>query len=148
MFPLYTGISIAAMVLSGWALDRWGTARLIPYMQLPMVVAFVLFSISNGPVTTLFGFVFLGVTTGANTTLPNAFWAEFYGTGHIGSIKAMAAAIMVFGSAIGPGLTGVGIDLGLGIEAQYLLVATYFVFTSVMMGIGITRARPDLARAS
>ena len=148
MFPLYTGISIAAMVLSGWALDRWGTARLIPYMQLPMVVAFVLFSISTGPVTTLFGFVFLGVTTGANTTLPNAFWAEFYGTGHIGSIKAMAAAIMVFGSAIGPGLTGVGIDLGLGIEAQYLLVATYFVFTSVMMGIGITRARPDLARAS
>ena len=148
MFPLYTGISIAAMVLSGWALDRWGTARLIPYMQLPMVVAFVLFSISTGPLTTLFGFVFLGVTTGANTTLPNAFWAEFYGTGHIGSIKAMAAAIMVFGSAIGPGLTGVGIDLGLGIEAQYLLVATYFVFTSVMMGIGITRARPDLARAS
>jgi MFS family permease len=148
MFPLYTGISIAAMILSGWALDRWGTARLIPYMQLPMVVAFILFASAGEPVTILFGFVFLGITTGANTTLPNAFWAEFYGTGNIGSIKAMAAAIMVFGSAIGPGLTGVGIDLGLGIEAQYLLVAAYFVFTSLMMGIGITRARPDLTRAA
>ena len=148
MFPLYTGVSIGSMVLSGWALDRWGTARLIPFMQLPMVVAFILFSVANGPITTLLGFVFLGITTGANTTLPNAFWAEFYGTGHIGSIKAMAAAIMVFGSAIGPGLTGLGIDLGLGIEAQYLLVAAYFVFTSIMMGIGITRARPDLSGAT
>ncbi|WP_306151187.1 MFS transporter [Roseovarius sp. MMSF_3281] len=148
MFPLYTGVSIGSMVLSGWALDRLGTARLIPYMQLPMVIAFVLFSIANGPITTLLGFVFLGITTGANTTLPNAFWAEFYGTGHIGSIKAMAAAIMVFGSAIGPGLTGLGIDLGLGIESQYLLVAVYFVFTSVMMGIGITRARPSLSGAT
>ncbi|WP_154150911.1 MFS transporter [Roseovarius bejariae] len=148
MFPLYTGVSIASMVLSGWALDRLGTARLIPFMQLPMVAAFILFSIANGPITTLLGFVFLGITTGANTTLPNAFWAEFYGTGHIGSIKAMAAAIMVFGSAIGPGLTGLGIDLGLGIEAQYLLVAAYFVFTSVMMGIGISRARPDLSGAA
>lgn len=148
MFPLYTAVSIGSMVLSGWALDRWGTARLIPFMQLPMVAAFILFSAANGPITTLLGFVFLGITTGANTTLPNAFWAEFYGTGNIGAIKAMAAAIMVFGSAIGPGLTGVGIDLGLGIEAQYLLVAAYFVFTSVMMGIGITRARPDLTRAA
>ena len=148
MFPLYTGVSIGAMVLSGWALDRLGTARLIPYMQLPMVAAFILFSIANGPLTTLLGFVFLGITTGANSTLPNAFWAEFYGTGHIGSIKAMAAAIMVLGSAIGPGLTGLGIDLGLGIEAQYLLVAAYFVFTSVMMGIGIARARPDLSGAT
>ena len=51
----------------------------------------------------ILGFVFLALTTGANSTLPNAFWAEFYGTAHMGSIKAMAAAIMVFGSAIGPG---------------------------------------------
>jgi len=63
----------------------------------------------------------------------------------MGSIKAMAAAIMVFGSAIGPGLTGLGIDLGLGIEAQFLLIAGYFVFTSVMMAIGVTRARPQLS---
>lgn len=145
MFPLYTGISIAAMMLSGWALDKVGTARLIPFMQLPMVAAFVLFALASGPVATFLGFFFLGLTTGMNTTLPNAFWAEFYGTKHIGAIKAMAAAIMVLGSAIGPGITGLGIDLGLGIEAQYIGIAAYFLFASVMMAIGITRARPLLA---
>src|SRR6056297_1900386 len=145
MFPLYTVVGIGAMVLSGWALDRLGTARLLPFMQLPMVVAFTLFAFSEGAVMLILGFVFLALTTGANSTLPNAFWAEFYGTAHMGSIKAMAAAIMVFGSAIGPGLTGLGIDLGLGIEAQFLLIAGYFIFTSVMMAIGVTRARPQLS---
>jgi len=145
MFPFYTGVSIAAMVLSGWALDRVGTARLMPFMQLPMVAAFAIFALGAGPLALLSGFFFLALTTGANTTLPNAFWAEFYGTGNIGSIKAMAAAIMVLGSAIGPGLTGVGIDLGIGIETQFAVVAAYFVFTTLTMGIGIARARPLLA---
>jgi MFS family permease len=145
MFPFYTAVGIGAMVLSGWALDRVGTPRLLPFMQIPMVAAFAIFAFAQTPWVMLAGFFFLGLTTGANTTLPNAFWAEFYGTGRLGAIKAMAAAVMVLGSAIGPGVTGLLIDLGLGLEAQYLLVAGYFVFTTVMMMIGVARARPLLS---
>ena len=140
MFPFYTVISIFAMVASGWALDRFGTPRLIPWFQLPMVVGFALFAFAGSWGGVLAGFFFLALTTGANTTLPNAFWAEFYGTRHLGSIKAMAAAVMVLGSAIGPGLTGFGIDLGLGIETQYLIVALYFIIASAMMWLGVRRA--------
>lgn len=145
MFPFYTAVGIGAMVLSGWALDRFGTPRLIPFMQIPMVAAFAIFAYAQTPFALLAGFFFLALTTGFNTTLPNAFWAEFYGTGRIGSIKAMAAAVMVFGSAIGPGVTGALIDLGIGIETQYLLIAGYFVFATVMMAIGVARARPLLS---
>lgn len=148
MFPFYTAISIAAMFLSGWALDKVGTARLIPFFQLPMVAAFTVFAYADGPFLMLIGFFFLGVTTGANTTLPNAFWAEFYGTRHLGSIKALAAAVMVLGSAIGPGITGLGIDFGVGIEAQYVLVAVYFIGASAMMYFGVRRAQPLLAVAA
>ncbi len=148
LYPFYTAVGIVSMILSGWALDRFGTARLIPFFQLPMVAAFGIFAISDNTLTLLAGLFFLGLTTGANTTLPNAFWAEFYGTARLGSIKAMAAAVMVFGSAIGPGLTGMGIDLGLGLERQYLIVAGYFVFTTLMMTIGITRAKPLLPIAA
>ncbi|WP_299846573.1 MFS transporter [uncultured Roseovarius sp.] len=145
MFPFYTLVSIGTMILSGWALDRLGTARLIPYFQLPMVAAFVIFAYADGSGAMLLGFFFLGLTTGANTTLPAAFWAEFYGTRHIGAIKALAAAFMVLGSAIGPGLTGLAIDLGMGIETQYLFIAVYFVFASAMVFMGIAKARPLLA---
>src|SRR6056297_2493756 len=148
LYPFYTAVGIIAMVLSGWALDRFGTARLIPFFQLPMVAAFAIFAFTDSTLTLLAGLFFLGLTTGANTTLPNAFWAEFYGTARLGSIKAMAAAVMVFGSAIGPGLTGMGIDLGLGLESQYLIVAGYFVFTTLMMTVGITRAKPLLPVAA
>jgi MFS family permease len=94
------------------------------------------------------GFFFFALTVGANATLPNAFWAEFYGTANLGSIKAMAAAVMVLGSAIGPGITGVGLDYGISINLQYLFVAGYFVFATVLMWIGITQAKPDLPAPS
>lgn len=146
-FPLYTAVGITSMVLSGWALDRLGTARLTPFYQLPMVAAFLTFAITQSAGGLALGFVFLGMTSGANSTLPNAFWAEFYGTAHIGSIKSMATAVMVLGSAIGPGLTGLLIDLGVGIETQFIGVAMFFVATTLLMVFGITRAARDIPLA-
>lgn len=143
-FPVYTAVSVAAMFLSGWLLDRMGTARLMPYYQLPMVLAFLFLSVSAGVFGIIAGLLFLSLTTGANSTLPSAFLAEFYGTAHIGAIKALAAAIMVLGSAVGPGVTGVLIDLGVGLEQQFLGIAVYFMFASLMMATGIIRARSRL----
>ncbi|MCR9156414.1 MAG: MFS transporter [Rhodobacteraceae bacterium] len=146
-FPLYTAVGIGSMVASGWALDRLGTARLTPFYQLPMVAAFLIFGLTHSPLGLALGFVFLGITSGANATLPNAFWAEFYGTAHIGAIKSMATAVMVLGSAIGPGLTGVLIDLNIGIEKQFVGVALYFVGTTGLLFWGIRRAATDLVPA-
>jgi len=144
LFPIYTIVGIGAMILAGIALDRFGTARLMPLYQLPLTIAFLVFAGSGSIWHLAVGFIFLALTTGANSTLPNAFWAEFYGTRHIGSIKAMAAAVMVLGSAIGPGLTGILIDLGVTLTTQYIGVAAYFLFASIMMWIGIGRARGSL----
>ncbi|MEI4234316.1 MFS transporter [Roseovarius sp. D22-M7] len=148
MFPVYTAVVIGAMFLSGIALDRFGTGRVLPFIQLPMIVGFLLFAMSDGPIVLLAGFAFLALTTGANSIVPNAFWAEFYGTANIGRIKAMATAIMVFGTAMGPGITGVGLDMGMGIETQFAIIAGYFAFSTLMMTIGVVRARPSLALAS
>ena len=144
MFPVYTTVSIAAMIASGWALDKFGTPRLIPFFQLPMVAAFLCFAYAQSIALTVVGFVMLGLTSGANSTLPSAFWAEFYGTRYIGSIKALAAAFMVLGSAIGPGLTGLLIDQGLGLETQFIGVAAFFIFTSILIWIGVRRYARDL----
>ncbi len=141
LFPIYTFASVTAMLVSGGLLDRLGTPRLIPWSQLPMVIGFLCFGLGDSLFWTLLGLLFVAMTTGATSTLPNAFWAEFYGTRRLGAIKAMGAAIMVLGSAIGPGITGILIDLGLGIETQYLGVSVYFLFTTAMMWIGVRRAK-------
>ena len=139
MFPVYTAVSIGAMILSGILLDKLDTARLIPYFQLPMIAAFLIFAYGQSLLAALIGFIFLGLSAGANATLPNAFWAEFYGTKHLGSIKAAAAAVMVLGSAIGPAVTGILLDYNLALDAQYLAISVFFGFSSLMMWTGVKR---------
>ena len=145
-FPLYTIVAVVGMLMSGALLDRFGTARLLPFHQVPMVIAFVIFG--THALGLGYGFFFLGLTSGAIATIIAAFWAEFYGTAHLGAIKAMAAAVMVLGSAIGPGITGLLIDYGVGIELQYLWIALYFVLTTGAMWLGISMAKGDLPRAA
>ena len=141
MFPVYTGVAICMMILSGILLDKLGTAKLIPYFQLPMIIAFILFAFGETIYTALLGFIFLGITSGANTTLPNAFWAEFFGTKHLGSIKAAAAAAMVLGSAIGPALTGILLDFDISLNFQYVGISIFFVLSSLFMWVGISRTK-------
>ena len=141
MFPIYTCVAICMMILSGILLDRLGTAKLIPYFQLPMIIAFILFAFGETLYSALLGFIFLGMTAGANTTLPNAFWAEFFGTKYLGSIKAAAAAAMVLGSAIGPALTGILLDYGISLSTQYIGISTFFILSSMLMWIGVSRAQ-------
>ncbi|MDC1257809.1 MFS transporter [Amylibacter sp.] len=144
MFPIYTGVAICMMILSGILLDKFGTAKLIPYFQLPMIIAFILFAFGETLYSALLGFIFLGITSGANTTLPNAFWAEFFGTKHLGSIKAAAAAAMVLGSAIGPALTGILLDFDISLNLQYVGISTFFIISSLLMLVGISRVKKDL----
>jgi len=144
-FPMYAIISVVAMFVSGIALDRFGTVRLLPFYQLPMVIAFACFALAQTPAMVAMGLVFLAFTSGANSTLPNAFWAEFYGTKYLGAIKSLAAAIMVLGSAIGPGLTGVLIDGGVGLDRQYLWISAFFLISTGSMMAGVFRARNDLS---
>ena len=143
-FPLYTAVSVAAMLLSGWGLDKIGTSRLIPFFQVPMIAAFIVFGMSDGIYTVMLGFVLLGLTAGATATLPSAFWAEFYGTKHIGSIKALAAAVMVLGSAVGPGVTGFLIDYQIGLEVQFYWIAAYFALATLILWVGVRRYAPSL----
>lgn len=148
LFPLYTVISTLFMVVSGWAIDRIGTARLMPFFQLPIALGFLVMANAGGLGGAALAFALIAVTTGANATLPAAFWAEFYGTRNIGGIKAIATAAMVFGSAIGPAMTGLLIDAGISFSAQMSGIAIWFVIASLLLGVGVMRARGSLSRAT
>ena len=90
----------------------------------------------------------MGMAGGGQSTLLNACWAEFYGTKHIGSIKSAAAALMVLGSAIGPGLSGWLIDRGVGFEVQQLGYAAIFAVAALILIVPTRNARRALAGAA
>ena len=143
LFPLYTLVAIAFNLISGWALDKFGLDRILPFYQIPMVFAFISFYFVSTQMGLAVGLCFLAISAGANSTLPTAFWAEYYGTQFLGTIKALGTAIMVLGSAIGPGMTGLLIDWGFGIEKQYFIFGVYFLFSTLLMYVGIKIYSPD-----
>lgn len=145
LYPLFSGVSFVFMLISGLAVDRFGSARLIPWILLPYVAGFALLSQADTLGAAALAMALLGVTSGSMGTVPPAFWAEFYGTRHLGAIKALAAAAMVFGSAIGPGLTGVLIDLGYDFPSQLAGIAVFFVFAAATIGFGVRSVRGQVS---
>ncbi|WP_336042532.1 MFS transporter [Pseudooceanicola nanhaiensis] len=148
LYPAYTLFGLLMVFGWGAALDRTGTGRLLPFAYLPISVAFLIFGTAQSLGVVALGLGFMAVTVGAQSTLPMAFWAEYFGTRHIGSIKAAAAAAMVMGSALGPGVTGVLIDAGIGIQSLYLEIAGWFLISSGAMALGMKRAQALMPRAA
>ena len=134
VFPIGTATLMASTVLFGWAIDRFGAVRLLPFYLIPYILAFILHWYAPSLWWTALAVMLMGISGGGNGTLLNACWAEFYGTNHLGSIKAAATAVMVLGSALGPGISGWLIDAGVGIEFQMLMYAAIFGLSAVLMG--------------
>lgn len=145
LFPLYSGVSFVFMLASGWAVDRFGTARLIAWILLPAALGFFILGQAESLAAAAVALALLGMTAGGMGTIPSAFWAEYFGTRHLGAIKALAAALMVFGSAIGPGLTGALIDLGYRFPAQMLAISVYFVVAAGLIAIGLRMVQHDIS---
>lgn len=141
LYPITTCFAIALTLLSGLAIDRFGALRLMPWVIMPFGVFFAVLGITDSLAGAALGLVFFGIGVGANATVPSAFWTELYGTRHIGSIKAMAASIMVFGSALGPPLTGWLIDRGVSMDAQFLGFAVYFAAATLLLAGGVAQRR-------
>lgn len=145
VFPLGTAAFLIATGFYGWAIDRWGSGPLLPLFLLPMSLAFAIHAVAGAIWHEAVAVVLMGIAVGGQATLLAACWAEFFGTRHMGSIKAGMAAIMVFGSAVGPSLTGLLIDLGVGLEVQYAVYAVVFAANALILVPAIRAARAALA---
>lgn len=141
IFPVYSAATVFAMLFSGWLVDRVGAMRLMAWYQLPLALFFLLMGQADSLAHAAPLMIFMGLTSGAQATVPTAFWAEAYGTRHIGSVKAVAASVMVLGSAIGPLLTGGLIDAGISYPQQMIGMAVYFALTCALVAAGLWQSR-------
>lgn len=144
LMPLFTAVTIGSNLVSGWLIDRLGAGRLVSVFMLPFAAGFAVLALAPTIPWAALGMVIFGIGQGMGTTVPGAFWAEYFGTRHIGSIKAAAAAIMVLGSAIGPGVSGALIDLGVTFPEQMLYLVGYFLIAAALAALGIARVRSEL----
>jgi MFS family permease len=124
-YAVFAVVTIGMSIVTGWACDRFGPARLLPVLVLPMAVGIYLI----GPAVTPMGWItalgIMGLTQGMAGTLWGTLLPSVYGTNHLGSVRAMATALMVVSTAIGPGITGVFIDWGVTFPEQAIIMAIW-----------------------
>lgn len=144
LMPIYTAASIAFTFITGWAVDRIGVKWIVPFQMIPFGLSFLVLAYADTIFMAGVGLVIFGIGQGTQGTATSAFWAVFYGTRNLGAIKAAAAALMVFGSAIGPGITGAFIDFGIDFPDQMIPIALFYFGGALLAGFGILRYQRDL----
>jgi len=132
LFSLYAVVSVATKLVCGPLIDRFGAIRMIPLVALPMGLGLLILALAD---SLAWGGVFLvltGITVGFQSTTVAPFWSEMYGSQHLGAIKSLGAAAMVFCTALSPIVIGWQIDLGVSMETLAMAAAIYVFLTSAL----------------
>jgi len=124
-FPIMSITGISVSILSGFLVDRYSAHRLLPIFLLPVGVACLIMANFDSVWTIPMFLMILAMGTGMTPSVVGALWAEMYGTTHIGAVRSLAIAGMVFASAAGPGISGAFIDAGINLETQSWFNAAY-----------------------
>ena len=101
-------------------------------MNLPLLLSIFIIIFFDHPLTSFVFLGLIGITNGLANVLGSSTWAEIYGVKHIGSIKALTTALMVFATAFGTALFGFLIDKGFLIE-QIAMISGIYIFISLVL---------------
>ncbi|MEX3009472.1 MFS transporter [Hoeflea sp. TYP-13] len=134
-FAFMAGMTIIFALIGGVLIDRFSAVSLLPTFLLPLAASCFLLAGIEAQWGVFAFMALLGVSYGLSSTLFGALWPEVYGTRHLGSIRAVVIALMVFATAMGPGVTGFLIDFGVSYPLQILLMGVYCVAICLVMAI-------------
>ena len=131
-FMVYSITTVVTLFISGFLIDKFSSRKLLIYMNVPLFFATTVLFFFDNEVSSFIFFGFLGVTNGLANVLGSSTWAEIYGVKHIGSIKALTTALMVFATAFGTALFGILIDFNFSIE-QIAAISGAYILTSIIL---------------
>jgi len=124
-FMAYSILSVITLFVAGFLIDKFSSRKLLVYMNLPFLLSLFLIIVFDKPIVSFLFLGLIGISNGLANVLGSSTWAEIYGVKHIGSIKALTTALMVFSTAFGTAVFGVLIDKGFSIEEISIISGTY-----------------------
>ena len=131
-FMVYSILSVLTLLISGFLIDKFTSRKLLIFMNIPLLLSTLVLIFFNTPITSFIFLGLIGISNGLANILGSSTWAEIYGVKHIGSIKALSTALMVFSTAFGTALFGILIDQGYSIEHIAFVSFTY-IFISIIL---------------
>ena len=124
-FMSYSILSVITLFIAGILIDKFTSRRLIIFMNIPLLLSTFVIIYFDQQITAFLFLGLIGVSNGLANVLGSSTWAEIYGVKHIGSIKALTTALMVFSTAFGTAFFGILIDKGFSIEQIAIISAVY-----------------------
>ena len=141
-FMIYSSVSMITLFLSGFLVDRFTSRKLIPIMNLPLLLSMIILYYFDHAYSAYLFLGLIGVSNGFANVLGSSTWAEIYGVKYIGGIKALTTALMVFSTAFGTAIFGVLIDNGFSIENIAVIAGIYIIFSLCLLIIFRNRLEP------
>jgi MFS family permease len=139
LLSAYAASSIVASLLAGSAVDRHGAAKLMAWFVLPLAIG-GLCLMGGEQVWWIAGtLISFGAVSGMTGAITSPFWAEVYGVQHLGAIKAVATAVMIFASAMSPAIYGVLFDAGVTVPAVGAINIAFVVLASASAWAALRR---------
>jgi MFS family permease len=131
-FMVYSILSVLTLLVSGFLIDKFTSRKLLIFMNIPLLFSSLVLIFFDIPLSAFIFLGLIGISNGLANVLGSSTWAEIYGVKHIGSIKALTTALMVFSTAFGTALFGILIDKGFSIE-QIALVSFIYISLSIIL---------------
>ena len=140
-FMSYSILTVSTLLIAGPLIDKFSSRKLLIYMNIPLLISAFVIILFDSSITAFIFLGLIGISNGFANVLGSSTWAEIYGVKHIGSIKALTTALMVFSTAFGTALFGILIDKGFSIE-KIAIISAIYIFTSLVL-LFLTRKRLD-----
>jgi len=131
-FMVYSILSVVTLLISGFLIDKFTSRKLLIFMNIPLLLSTLVLIFFDSSMTSFIFLGLIGISNGLANVLGSSTWAEIYGVKHIGSIKALSTALMVFSTAFGTALFGLFIDQGYSIE-KIDFVSFVYIFISIIL---------------
>tara|TARA_B100001057_G_C22777894_1_gene922400 strand:- start:612 stop:1502 length:891 start_codon:yes stop_codon:yes gene_type:complete len=141
-FMVYSILSVITLLVSGFLIDKFTSRRLLVFMNIPLMIASLVLVFSDISISAFIFLGLIGISNGFANVLGSSTWAEIYGVKHIGSIKALTTALMVFSTAFGTALFGLLIDAGYSIETIGLISFFYISFSIILLFLVRNKLNP------
>jgi len=135
-------MSVVTLFISGFLIDKFTSRKILIYMNIPLLLATLVIIYYDDPFTAFIFLGLIGISNGFANVLGSSTWAEIYGVKHIGSIKALTTALMVFSTAFGTAFFGILIDNGFSIEEIAVISGVYISLSLIMLFIIRSKLNP------
>ena len=132
-FMVYSVLSVITLLVAGFLIDKFTSRKLLIFMNIPLLISTIVLMYFDISFSAFLFLGLIGISNGLANVLGSSTWAEIYGVRHIGSIKALTTALMVFSTAFGTALFGLLIDAGFSIEQVALVSLIYISIATAML---------------